>query len=95
MLSAPTTETLLLDVVRRYQGLPIHRLLISKLDEANNFGSLLNILHSTGLPLSYLSTGQRVPEDLELATKSTIVNLISDKTVQESITKKPLIGATV
>ena len=95
VLSAPTTETLLLDVVRRYQGLPIHRLLISKLDEAKHFGSLLNILQSTGLPLSYLSTGQRVPEDLELATKSTIVNLISEKTVQESITKKPLIGATV
>ena len=94
VLSAPTSEPLLLDVIRRYQGLPIHRLLISKLDEAKNFGSLLNILHSTGLPLSYLSTGQRVPEDLELATKQAIVNLISEKTVQESSTRKPLIGAT-
>ena len=58
VVSAPTTESLLLDVVRRYQGLPIHRLLISKIDEAKNLEVSLTCFTPQGFhcPISRRTT---------------------------------------
>lgn len=76
VLAAPTDGILLQDIVRRYMALPIHRLLFTKLDETHHIGPLFNLAHHTGLPVSYLTTGQRVPEDLELANPQAIVDRI-------------------
>ena len=61
------------DILRHYRAdaaAPplVDRLLFSKLDEGVVFGHLLQAAMDTGLPVSYLTTGQRVPEDLERAT---------------------------
>ncbi len=76
VLAAPTTESILHDVIQQYRTIPIHRLLFTKLDEVSHVGKLFNLLHYTGLPLSYFSMGQRVPEDLELATTQRVVELL-------------------
>jgi flagellar biosynthesis GTPase FlhF len=34
------------------------------------------VLSQSGLPVSYLSAGQRVPEDLEIATRKRLVELV-------------------
>ncbi|NMB73995.1 MAG: flagellar biosynthesis protein FlhF [Myxococcales bacterium] len=52
------------------------RLLWTKLDECAVFGALLNGFLNLRLPCSYLSTGQRVPEDLEVATPERIGRLL-------------------
>jgi flagellar biosynthesis protein FlhF len=44
------------------------RVVFSKLDEATNYGCLLNSWIMGGLDVSYFTTGQRVPEDLENAS---------------------------
>lgn len=43
------------------------RLLMTKLDEAVFLGSVVTAQLRTGLPYSYFTTGQRVPEDIEIA----------------------------
>jgi flagellar biosynthesis protein FlhF len=40
---------------------------LTKLDEATSLGGALSALLRSGLPLAYLSDGQRVPEDLSPA----------------------------
>ena len=82
VLAAPTTESILHDVVQHYRNIPIHRLLFTKLDEVSHYGKLFNLLHFTGLPLSYLSMGQRVPEDLELPNVRRMIELISTRSEQ-------------
>jgi flagellar biosynthesis protein FlhF len=52
------------------------RLLFSKLDETGSFGPLLNEAARTAKPLSFLTTGQRIPEDLETASRTRIVDLV-------------------
>ncbi|GMG92501.1 flagellar biosynthesis protein FlhF [Cupriavidus metallidurans] len=47
--------------------------IISKLDEATHLGSVLDVVIRHRLPVFYASTGQRVPEHLELAQASTLV----------------------
>ncbi|MBA3611785.1 MAG: flagellar biosynthesis protein FlhF [Nitrospirales bacterium] len=75
VLAAPMAELVQMDTIRRYQSVPIHKLIITKLDEVSMGGGLYNVLSQTGLPVSYLSAGQRVPEDLEVATRTRLVEL--------------------
>ena len=76
VLAAPMAESVQIETIRRYQSIPIHKLMITKLDEMPTGGSLYNVLSQTGLPVSYLSAGQRVPEDLEIATRKRLVELV-------------------
>lgn len=78
VLSATTREQDLKDGASRYAGIPIDRLLFTKLDETSGFGGLFDLMKRTGLPLSYLSVGQRVPEDLEAATPDRVADLLLD-----------------
>jgi signal recognition particle GTPase len=78
LLSAATREADLAVVVDRFMTLPVQSVMFSKLDETTQFGSVFNVLHRTGLPLSYLSTGQRVPEDLEVGTTNLVADLLMD-----------------
>ncbi len=76
LLSAATREADLTVVLDRFMTLPVKSLIFSKLDETTQYGSLFNVLQRTGLPLSYLSTGQRVPEDLEVATPELLAEVL-------------------
>ncbi|TAJ08711.1 MAG: flagellar biosynthesis protein FlhF [Nitrospirae bacterium] len=78
VLSATTRERDLKDGAIRYAGLPIDRLLFTKLDETSGFGGIFDLMGRTGLPLSYLSTGQRVPEDLDVARPERVADLLLD-----------------
>jgi flagellar biosynthesis protein FlhF len=76
VLAATTREQELTDWLARYEGLPLHRLLFTKLDEATSYGHLFELMVQTGLPLSYVSVGQNVPEDLELAQADRLAELV-------------------
>src|SRR5436305_366311 len=52
------------------------RLLFTKVDETTSFGPIVNESARTGKPVSFLATGQRIPEDLETASASRLVDLI-------------------
>jgi flagellar biosynthesis protein FlhF len=52
------------------------RLLFTKVDETSSFGPIVNESARTGKPVSFLATGQRIPEDLETASASRLVDLI-------------------
>jgi len=55
------------EAVDRYDRVGFNRLLFTKLDETRQPGLCVNIAHRVKVPLSYLTTGQRVPEDLVVA----------------------------
>jgi len=52
----------------RFEDARPTRLVITKLDEAESLAPLVALLRDRQLPISYLGTGQNVPEDLERAT---------------------------
>ena len=68
VLPASTREQDLRRIVARVKELPLLRLLFTKLDETESFGTIFELAHQTGVPLSYWSVGQRVPEDIEIAS---------------------------
>jgi flagellar biosynthesis protein FlhF len=77
VLSASTGERDLRRIVERVKDLPLLRLLFTKLDETESFGTIFELAHQTGLPLSYWSVGQRVPEDIEIATPERLATFLT------------------
>lgn len=51
-------------------------LILTKLDEAAGMGSLLTAARKLPLPVSYLTTGQDVPDDIECANASRMARLV-------------------
>jgi flagellar biosynthesis protein FlhF len=60
-------------LVRRYEHLSPTSLCITKMDETEGIGGAVQAAVSANLPINYLSRGPRVPEHLELATLSQIL----------------------
>ncbi len=59
------------------------RLLATKLDEALHHGSLVAAQVHAGIPYGYFTTGQRVPEDLEVASADRVAGLLCGGEVGE------------
>lgn len=76
VLSATTKPRDLTEIAARYEPLRPTRLLFTKLDETSTYGPILSTLVRVKRPLSYLGTGQEVPEALELATSRRVADLI-------------------
>lgn len=68
VLSANTKYRDMLDVVKRMGVVPISRIIFTKTDETTTYGALLNILLDFDRPLSFITTGQNVPNDIEVAS---------------------------
>lgn len=66
----------LLNTAHHFAALAPDRLILTKLDEAISFGSLLNAQLATGLSPAYFTTGQQVPEDIEAATKDRVIDCL-------------------
>lgn len=76
VLPASTREQDLRRIVERVKDLPVLRLLFTKLDETESFGTIFELAHQTGVPLSYWSAGQRVPEDIEIASSERLATFL-------------------
>jgi flagellar biosynthesis protein FlhF len=79
LMSANTDDECMIEAYRSYRKLPIDYISYSKIDEAVRFGSLYNLLLTYQKPVAYLTTGQRVPGDIEHATVSRLAGLIVHK----------------
>lgn len=79
VLSATTRENELLQAIDRFRELDITHTIFTKIDECENLGVLLNIQIQNTSPLTYLTNGQRVPEDLLTLTPQFVAELIMDQ----------------
>lgn len=75
-LSSTTKDADLNEITRRFGQIPISGTIFTKLDESTAYGSLFNHAIRFKLPFTYLTTGQKVPEDIEVATKERLVDLL-------------------
>lgn len=77
LVSATTKDEDLRLVVNRFrrEGDEM-RLLFTKVDEAERLGNLLNIAAEARLPISYLTTGQNVPDDIEVVDRDGMLDRV-------------------
>ncbi len=75
VLSAQTRDEALYDSIKGFSAVPYSSLTFTKLDEGPSYGQMLNTAILAKRPVAYLSSGQRVPEDIELASTERLLNL--------------------
>lgn len=76
VISCTTKEKDVKAITEGFRELNYNSVIITKLDETTTYGSILNILDSSKKPLSYVTTGQNVPDDLMRITKAQVSDLI-------------------
>ncbi len=76
VLSANTELESLLAAEKAFRLLPLKSYIFTKLDEVMDGSSMINFLLERKRPVSYFTTGQNVPEDIELATRKRLGELI-------------------
>ena len=76
VLSATTRLQDMLNVATRFAETGFDRLIITKIDETSFYGSLYQVPRLIGKPLSYLTTGQSVPDDIDVAAGDRVARLI-------------------
>lgn len=75
-LQATTNALDAIAAIRKFQMYGADCLAITKMDETTRPGAMLELAAEGALPLVYFGTGQRVPEDIQVATQETFANRI-------------------
>ena len=73
VLSATTKYRDLKDITDSYSQFADFKLIFTKLDETACLGNIYNIKLRTNAPLSYVTTGQNVPDDIEVVNNQSLV----------------------
>ncbi|MCX7885347.1 MAG: flagellar biosynthesis protein FlhF [Caloramator sp.] len=76
VLSMTTKQGDLKKIIENYKMVNYNSLILTKVDETNAYGSILSCCYYGNVPISFLTTGQNVPEDIEKADKDKILKLV-------------------
>lgn len=76
VLSATTNFKDAQDIVKKFSICSPQRFLFTKIDESQSAGMILNILYQFPTTLSYITNGQSVPDDIEMANPNKLVYMI-------------------
>ncbi|MDP4194531.1 MAG: GTPase, partial [Bacteroidota bacterium] len=76
VLSATSTTKHALDVAEKFKVLNYNGIVFTKLDEAVSFGNILNLAVNYNIPVTYLTNGQVIPDDIIAADSEFIANMI-------------------
>lgn len=76
VLSSTTKNKDIKYIIEGYRILHYNSIIVTKLDETSTYGSILNILEIAKKPLSFVATGQNVPDDIKELSADKLVSLI-------------------
>lgn len=76
VVSATTKGQDITDIIQRYRDINIDRLVFTKLDETTGYGVMLRAVDEADAPIAFITSGQSVPEDIEVAQAEKIAELI-------------------
>jgi flagellar biosynthesis protein FlhF len=75
VLPATAQRRVLQEAYEHFHRIPLSGCILTKLDESLNLGDVLNVCIQNALPISYVTNGQRVPEDIQLPKVAELVSL--------------------
>ncbi|GIS58006.1 MAG: hypothetical protein CM1200mP2_02310 [Planctomycetaceae bacterium] len=76
VLSVTANLDHLVSTVNHFSTVGTSSLVLTKLDETHELGVMLNLARRVNLPISYLTTGQDVPDDIEPADTQRMARLV-------------------
>ena len=76
VISATTKNKDIKSILKGYSELEYGSVIITKLDETTVYGSIYNISRHANKPVSFITTGQNVPDDIKVSTKEELTRFI-------------------
>lgn len=76
VMSASTKNKDIETIIKGYTILEYENIIITKLDETSTYGSILTILDKGKKPISFITTGQDVPDDIKEGNKEEIAKIV-------------------
>jgi flagellar biosynthesis protein FlhF len=76
-------------VASQYDVFRPRKLLFTRLDETQTLGPILSLSIRMEKPISFFSSGQRIPEDLQPAAVDTLLNSILGENMEQALKTKP------
>jgi flagellar biosynthesis protein FlhF len=76
VLSSTAGAKSLISTAERFADVGTTALLLTKLDEAQSLGHLVSLVRSVRLPVSYLTDGQNVPDDIRVAEAGEMAGML-------------------
>jgi flagellar biosynthesis protein FlhF len=84
VLSSTASEAVLTEAIERFSEIGVGRVIFTKIDEAIGFGVILTCLQKANARLSYITTGQDVPDDIEVGEGRFLAELILRENTESS-----------
>ena len=88
VLSATTKLSDQMNSINRFSPAKVDKLIFTKLDETTSPGSILSILADVDIGISYITTGQNVPDDIEVAQPQKIAQMIVGEITDDRSSKE-------
>ena len=85
VLSGATNYKTLKSIIDHYSFIEDYKIIFTKLDETEGFGNILNVKFITKNPVSYITTGQNVPDDIEVLDK----DKVASRLIGENLNERP------
>ena len=76
VISATTKNKDIKSILKGYSELEYRSVIITKLDETTVYGSIYNISRNANKPVSFITIGQNVPDDMKVPTKEELTRFI-------------------
>ena len=79
VLSAITKNKDIKTIIEGYKELQFDSVIVTKLDETTSYGVLYNIAKISNKPISFITTGQNVPDDIKIPNKEDLIKFIFEE----------------
>ena len=82
VISSTTKPADAKEIIKRFAAVKPEKIIITKIDETGGLGMVINLLRDEKLALSYITTGQSVPDDIEIASADVLTNIFLKKAAE-------------
>ena len=79
VISATTKLTDAREIMTKFSAVEPEKVIFTKIDETGSLGVIINLLRDRRLSLSYITTGQSVPDDIERANSDLLTDMLLKK----------------
>jgi flagellar biosynthesis protein FlhF len=79
VVSAVSRYIDIVNIAKKFNVFPVHRLLFTRADETDLYGTLYSVTEETQIPISYITDGQEVPNDIRQATAEMVAEMVMRK----------------
>ncbi|MBN1380260.1 MAG: flagellar biosynthesis protein FlhF [Deltaproteobacteria bacterium] len=76
LINPSVREEYLVDTAEQFKMFDYHRIILTKVDECRHLGLMYDVLDEIRKPVSYVTTGQNVPRDIEKASPERLARMI-------------------